>query len=104
MGLRLLSGNEQGYPPHHYIRHKNAVTGKVLQGEPFLTVELHGGTGVSTIRSQLVGDYNLPNIIVAAAVGEHFKVRSEDIVNAIEQYSPEQQVPIAEKRQQYYYS
>jgi UDP-N-acetylmuramoyl-tripeptide--D-alanyl-D-alanine ligase len=64
------------------------VTGQVLQGEPFLQVRMTGGTSVKHISTQLVGDYNLPNIIVAVAVGEYFNVPAELIVSAIEHYSP----------------
>jgi UDP-N-acetylmuramoyl-tripeptide--D-alanyl-D-alanine ligase len=35
-----------------------------------------------------VGDYNLPNVLVAVAVGKHFGVPDENIVTAIEAYTP----------------
>ena len=64
------------------------ITGTVLQGEPFLEVQMHSGTNVKKISTQLVGDYNLPNIIVAVAVGAYFKVPPDKIRQAIEQYAP----------------
>ena len=64
------------------------ITGTVLQGEPFLEVQMHSGTNVKKISTQLVGDYNLPNIIVAVAVGAYFKVPPDKIMQAIEQYAP----------------
>jgi UDP-N-acetylmuramoyl-tripeptide--D-alanyl-D-alanine ligase len=64
------------------------VTGKVLNGEPFLEVQMQSGTDIKVISTQLVGDYNLDNIIVAVAVGEYFKVPTEKIRHAIEHYIP----------------
>lgn len=41
------------------------------------------------IESQLIGKYNFENILCSIAVGEYFKVDSEDIKNAIENYIPQ---------------
>jgi UDP-N-acetylmuramoyl-tripeptide--D-alanyl-D-alanine ligase len=59
--------------------------GRVLQSEPFLTVEMEGKHQVHT---QLVGDYNLPNVLVAVTVGMYFSVEEKDIISAIEKYCP----------------
>ncbi len=40
------------------------------------------------ITLNLVGDYNLPNILVAVTVGEYFKVPAQLIRTAIEAYQP----------------
>ncbi len=64
------------------------LTGNVLQREPFLEVSIEKGASINEIRTQLVGDYNLPNILVAVTVGKYFKVPDEKIKNAIEAYSP----------------
>lgn len=40
------------------------------------------------IVTQLVGDYNLDNILVAIAVGKYFKIPTNKIVQSIEQYRP----------------
>ncbi len=64
------------------------ITGTVLKSEPFLEVQMQSGTDIKEISTQLVGDYNLPNIIVAVAVGEYFKIPSEKIRHAIEHYLP----------------
>ncbi|MDO6432933.1 UDP-N-acetylmuramoyl-tripeptide--D-alanyl-D-alanine ligase [Flavitalea sp. BT771] len=84
--LRTMS---QGIP--HIIRygtHDADVTGTVKPGttdSSFLHVALTGGP---TIHTQLVGDYNLPNVLVAVAVGKHFNVADEAIKAAIESYTP----------------
>ena len=40
------------------------------------------------ISTQLVGDYNLPNVLAAVTVGKYFSVPDEKIKSAIENYSP----------------
>jgi len=64
------------------------VIGRVAQATDkgsFLTVDMTGGP---TIHTQLVGDYNLPNVLVAVAVGRHFKISDIAIKTAIEAYTP----------------
>jgi UDP-N-acetylmuramoyl-tripeptide--D-alanyl-D-alanine ligase len=65
---------------------KNADTvGTVIESEPFLTVSIASGY---TIHTRLVGDYNLPNVLVAAAIGQYFNVPDTRIKAAIEAYAP----------------
>ncbi|MBN9382077.1 MAG: UDP-N-acetylmuramoyl-tripeptide--D-alanyl-D-alanine ligase [Chitinophagaceae bacterium] len=82
--LRTMS---QGIP--HIIKygtHDADVTGTAQAGNSsFLTVALTEGP---TIHTQLVGDYNLPNVLVAVTVGRHFKVPGTAIKAAIEAYTP----------------
>ncbi|HEY4288117.1 MAG TPA: Mur ligase family protein [Puia sp.] len=54
----------------------------------FLNVEITHGATTGTIHTQLVGDYNLPNVLVAVAVGRHFDVSDAKIHRSIEQYIP----------------
>ncbi len=61
--------------------------GHAIQSEPFLEVQTDLN-GSSVIRTQLVGDYNLPNILVAVTVGTYFSVDKRSIISAIELYSP----------------
>jgi UDP-N-acetylmuramoyl-tripeptide--D-alanyl-D-alanine ligase len=67
---------------------KGSVIGTVIQSEPFLEVSVTKGTLFSTLKTQLVGDYNLPNILCAIAVGKYFEVPEEKIKTAIENYHP----------------
>lgn len=41
------------------------------------------------IQSQLTGLYNIPNICAAIAIGSYFNVSLDDVKNAIEQYTPQ---------------
>lgn len=63
------------------------VTGVVEQSEPFLSVSITGNQPF-TINSKLVGAYNLPNILVAVTVAQHFGVSNQDIKSSIENYTP----------------
>ena len=70
-----------------YGTHDATITGTVIKSEPLLDVQFTKGIH-ETIHTQLVGDYNLPNILCAAAVGEHFGIPAELIKKAIEAYTP----------------
>lgn len=71
-----------------YGTKNGSVTGKVLQSEPFLSVTITNDEALKTINTQLVGEYNLPNILCAVAIGKHFHVSDEKIKAAIESYVP----------------
>jgi UDP-N-acetylmuramoyl-tripeptide--D-alanyl-D-alanine ligase len=62
--------------------------GSIERSQPFLEVALTKGSGSQSIRTQLIGDYNLPNILAAVAVGSYFNVSADNIKAAIENYSP----------------
>jgi UDP-N-acetylmuramoyl-tripeptide--D-alanyl-D-alanine ligase len=64
-----------------------------LQGKPhshngLLKVVFTKGTLIEQIQTQLVGDYNLPNVLAAVCIGQYFKVPIEKIKIAIENYAP----------------
>ena len=64
-----------------------------LQGQPqtnngLLQVLFTKGTLIEQIQTQLVGDYNLPNVLAAVCIGQYFKVPIEKIKSAIENYAP----------------
>ncbi len=63
-----------------------SVIGTIVNSEPFLEVNIEKGN--FNIQSQLVGAYNLPNILLACCVGLHFGVSNENIKLSIEQYAP----------------
>jgi UDP-N-acetylmuramoyl-tripeptide--D-alanyl-D-alanine ligase len=84
--LRTMS---QGIP-HQVLYGTDGETyaGRTLESEPFLVVSMTNGIRPVNIRTQLVGDYNLPNVLVAVAVGKYFDVPEKDIIDAIESYAP----------------
>lgn len=64
------------------------ITGRLVQSEPYLSVSITRGAGIAELKTQLVGNYNLPNILAAVAVGKQFKIGDEKIKQSIEQYAP----------------
>ncbi len=64
------------------------VTGQVDASNPFLSVEITSDFKERIIQTQLVGDYNLSNILTAITIGKYFNVPDEKIKNAIENYTP----------------
>lgn len=64
------------------------ITGIAKDNTEFLEVILEKGTGISQINTNLVGNYNLPNVLVAVTVGKHFGVKEELIKQSIENYTP----------------
>jgi UDP-N-acetylmuramoyl-tripeptide--D-alanyl-D-alanine ligase len=64
------------------------VIGKALKSDPLLDVEITQGLDEKKIRTQLVGEYNLPNVLAAVTIGKFFKVPESKIKSAIEKYLP----------------
>lgn len=63
-------------------------TGKVKSDSSYLEVEITGGAGIGTIKTQLAGNYNLPNVLSAVCIGKTFEVEEEKIKAALENYTP----------------
>ena len=61
------------------------ISATITEMNPYLAINLFG----NKIQTQLTGNYNLPNILGAAAVGQFFKVSEKDICDAIAEYSPQ---------------
>jgi len=64
------------------------VIGKVFRNDPFLEVEITQGLDDKIISTQLVGEYNLPNVLAAVTVGKFFEVPEKKIRSSIENYTP----------------
>ena len=76
---------------HHiktYGTHDAEITGIAGEAGEYLGVTMTGGTEIKSISTHLVGDYNLPNVLAAIAVGKYFEVPEEKIKAALEQYVP----------------
>lgn len=55
---------------------------------PYLSLILSDAQSSISVSTQLVGDYNLPNVLAAASVGRYFGVPMQDIASAITSYTP----------------
>lgn len=69
-----------------------SVCGKIDDSSLTLSLEWYKTTlsnNIQRINTQLIGDYNLSNILAAITIGVFFKVPIEDIKEALEQYTPQ---------------
>jgi len=64
------------------------IIGKASKNGPLLEVEIIQGLDEKKIKTQLVGEYNLPNVLAAVTIGKFFKVEESKIKLAIESYTP----------------
>ena len=64
------------------------IIGRMLNNDPFLQVEITQGLGNGKIKTRLVGEYNLPNVLAAVTIGKFFEVAEKKIIAAIENYIP----------------
>lgn len=74
---------------HWYGTTAGEIIGEVLESEPFLKVQISKGfEEPMTISTNLVGSYNIYNVLAAAVAGRHFKIPAAQIKAAIENYVP----------------
>ncbi len=64
------------------------VIGRAIGDTPLLQVVLLSSGLETQIQTQLVGNYNLPNVLAAVAVGHYFGIDIEVIKEALEHYQP----------------
>ncbi len=63
---------------------------KVISTDPFVKVAFLSSKGnLQEINTQLLGAYNVNNVMSAVAVGRYFKVPDEKMITAIESYCPD---------------
>lgn len=70
----------------YYGMEHTPFSGKVIPGSTLLQVALMNG---KHIRTQLVGDYNIHNVLAAYVVGITMGVREDQVIEALEQYTPD---------------
>ena len=66
------------------IKQTPYLKGEVISCSPFLKFRWEGGE----VQTQLIGTYNLTNMMAAATVGRHFGVSNEQINEALSHYTP----------------
>lgn len=64
------------------------ITGTANPGNDLLEVTITKGADLPSIKTKLVGDYNLPNVLTAVCIGKTFEVSDEKIKSALESYTP----------------
>jgi UDP-N-acetylmuramoyl-tripeptide--D-alanyl-D-alanine ligase len=94
--LRENNGTAFVYTGYDYLIEMSAgiqnivpyINGTIQSSEPFLTVAANINETTTTVNAQLVGSYNLPNILCALTIGKHFGVPENKMVDAIAHYAP----------------
>ena len=94
--LRGHNGTAFVYTGYDYLNEMSAgiqnivpyINGSIQSSEPFLTVTANINDIATTVNSQLVGSYNLPNILCALTIGKYFDVPENKMVEAIANYAP----------------
>ena len=73
-------GNEEG----------TYIQGRIANCSPFLTFvwQRDGESLAHTVQTQLIGNYNLPNVLATVAVGCYFNVDADAIDRALAAYTP----------------
>ena len=64
------------------------VVGVAENNTELLEVAIKKGMDIKQIKTNLVGDYNLPNVLAAIAIGKYFQVPDNNIQLAISSYQP----------------
>ncbi len=64
------------------------ASGHVVSNSPYLTFDWKQQGKLHTVETQLIGSYNLNNLLAAVAVGRYFKIPAERISRAIGAYKP----------------
>lgn len=63
-------------------------TGEIKKGNGLLHVSVTKGAALPSIQTNLVGDYNLYNVLTAVCIGKTFQVEDDQIKKALEAYVP----------------
>lgn len=72
-----------------YGTQKAQITGEAADSGEFLRINITDGTTeLADIHTHLVGQYNLPNVLAALAIGKYFNVPEAKIKMALEGYLP----------------
>ena len=83
--LREREKKEKGERKVIYYGKDTDVAGSIIAMNPYLVINLFN----KEIQTHLTGNYNLPNLLAAAAIGNYFNVTTNDICSAISEYTPQ---------------
>lgn len=64
------------------------VSGKLVGCSPFVSFQFTTDGSTTHVNTQLIGSYNMANLLAAVAVGRYFGVPATEIKNALEAYTP----------------
>lgn len=89
--LKELSKNKDFNQITYGIEKEGDITGRVISLTPFLHFEWKrkDDSDYHQVDTQLIGSYNLPNFLAAVSIGLYFKIPSQDINQALSNYTPQ---------------
>lgn len=67
---------------------EGSITGSAKSTSSFLQIEITNGADIGSIKTQLIGGYNLLNVLAAVTIGKQFNVADKKIKTKIENYTP----------------
>lgn len=79
--------------PHKYrnsvFYHNVFCNGSLVSSDPFLNLDIQIANHKFPVRTNLIGKYNMENILAAVTIGHFFGVSDDNIKQAIEEYQPD---------------
>jgi len=84
--MQLTAGMER---KTYGIKHINFLSGNFKSSSPFLELEITEDEKTTPVKTQLVGKYNISNVLAAAAIGKHFGLTTAEIKKGLESYVPD---------------
>lgn len=64
------------------------ASGQIMNSDLYFTFNWKQQGKINTVETQLIGDYNIDNVLAAVAIGRYFKIPSARINRAIASYEP----------------
>jgi len=68
---------------------ESRVYAEIIPSELFLSFNINIGDFKTIVKTQLIGNYNIENVLAAASIGYYNGINPELIVSAIEEYVPQ---------------
>ncbi len=63
------------------------LAGEAIQSDPYLKVQFNKGY-FGLVETNLVGSFNLPNVLAAVTIGKYFQVADDNIRTSLNNYKP----------------
>jgi len=84
-GNDLLRSYVNNYTESISYGDSTSLEGKILSTDSLLEIEV---AGIGNIKTQLIGGYNLENILAAICIGKFFELTNNDVRKGVENYVP----------------
>lgn len=85
----LINYLPENIKKHTYGYQLADINGALIDQNPYLKIEIKNNKSKYIINSQLLGSYNLNNVLAAVICGQIFGLNLKEISNAISNYNPD---------------